>query len=123
MKRKVCAISPECWVRFDSMPRESWTPANMGRGADARLTRFLHVEYDKLRARVLEGGTDTDILEWCYATGHGLDEGDIIIWNGFMSKLGWNDFASDYLTKCKAAAGLANHDDIQTISQLFDVEE
>jgi hypothetical protein len=97
--------------------------AKMGRGADARLTRFLHVEYDNLRERVLEGGTDSDILEWCYANGHRLDENDVEIWNGFISKLGWNDFAATNLAKSKAEAGLAERDDIQTVAQLFDVEE
>ncbi|MGB8474384.1 MAG: DUF5069 domain-containing protein, partial [Candidatus Acidiferrum sp.] len=31
---------------------------NMGRGADRRLIKFLRVEYDKLCARVWQGGTD-----------------------------------------------------------------
>jgi gluconokinase len=96
---------------------------NMGRGADARLTRFLHIDYDDLRARVLEGGTDGEILEWCYTHGHRLDENDKLIWNGFIAKLGWNDAASEYLTESKAAAGLADRDDIQTLGHLFDVEE
>lgn len=97
--------------------------ANMGRGGDGRLIRFLHIDYEKLRARVMEGGTDSDILEWCYANGHRLDENDVTIWNGFISKLGWNDAATEYLAKSKAEAGLANRDDILTMGQLFDVEE
>ncbi len=97
--------------------------ANMGRGGDLRLTKFLRVDYEKLRTRVLEGGTDDEILEWCFANGRGLDKNDIEIWNGFISKLGWNDAAADYLARCKAEAGLAERDDIQTLGQLFDVEE
>ena len=97
--------------------------ANMGRGADARLVQFLHVDYDQLSARVLEGGTDREILEWCCTQGHRLDANDKLIWNGFISKLGWNDAASDYLAECKAEAGLADRDDIQTLGHLFDVEE
>lgn len=96
---------------------------NMGRGADLRLTKFLRIDYDKLRARVAEGGTDDEILEWSYANGRRLDKNDIEIWNGFISKLGWNDAAADYLAKCKAEAGLSHRDDIQTVGQLFDVEE
>jgi len=97
--------------------------ANLGRGADRRLIKFLRVEYDKLRERALQGGTDGEILEWCYANGHRLYKNDIEIWNGFISKLGWNDFASGHLAKCKAEAGLAGRDDIQTLGQLFEVEE
>jgi hypothetical protein len=96
---------------------------NMGRGADRRLAKFLRVEYDKLSARTRQGGTDEEILEWCFANGHRLHRNDMEIWNGFISKLGWNDFASNHLAKCKAEAGLANRGDIQTLGQLFDVEE
>jgi len=96
---------------------------NLGRGADRRLIKFLRVEYDKLRERVLKGGTDSEILEWCYSKGHRLYKIDIEIWNGFITKLGWNDFASGHLAKSKAAAGLGDRDDIQTLPQLFEVEE
>ncbi|HEY1583577.1 MAG TPA: DUF5069 domain-containing protein [Chthoniobacterales bacterium] len=96
---------------------------NLGRGADRRLIKFLQVEYDKLRNHVLTGGSDAEILEWCYKTGRRLYKNDVEIWNGFISKLGWNDFASGHLEKSKAAAGLADRDDIQTLGQLFDVEE
>ena len=95
----------------------------MGRGGELRLTKFLRVDYKKLRARVEEGGTDDEILEWCFANGRRLDENDVIIWNGFISKLGWNDLASEYLAECKTKAGLGDRDDIQTLGHLFDVEE
>ena len=96
---------------------------NLGRGADGGLIKFLRIEYDKLCARVLQGGTDDEILEWCYVNGHRLYKNDIEIWNGFISKLGWNDFASGHLAKSKAEAGLAEREDIQTLGQLFEVEE
>jgi gluconokinase len=96
---------------------------NLGRGVDGRLTKYLKVDYPKLRARVLEGGTDEEILEWCFAHGRRLDKNDIEIWNGFSSKLGWNDFASEHLAKLKADAGLGDREDIQTLGRLFDVEE
>ncbi len=96
---------------------------NLGRGGDGRLTKFLRVDYEALRQRVLEGGTDSEILEWCYANGRRLDENDVTIWNGFISKLGWNDAAAEYLAENKAKAGLSHRDDIQTMGHLFDVEE
>lgn len=97
--------------------------ANMGRGMDKRLTKFLRVDYPTVQARTEEGGTDSEILEWCFTQGRRLDDNDIEIWNAFSSKLGWNDFASDHLAKLKAEAGLADRHDIQTIGQLFEVEE
>src|SRR6516164_4641411 len=34
---------------------------------DARCTRFLGVNYDELVQRTLQGGSDEEILEWCFA--------------------------------------------------------
>ncbi len=97
--------------------------ANLGKGADGWCCGFLRVDYAALKARVLEGGTDEDILEWCYTNGRRLNEGDLTIWNEFSRKLGWNDFASDRLRKVKAESGLAHRDDIQTMSEYFEVDE
>src|SRR5260221_9633524 len=81
--------------------------ANLGMGADGWCSGFLRVDYDALKKRVLEGGTDDEILEWCYANGRRLNEVDMRIWNGFVTKLGWNDFASGRLEKLKAESNLA----------------
>jgi gluconokinase len=97
--------------------------SQLGRGADGRLLQFLRMNYGDLCTRVRQGGSDNEILEWCFTHGRRLDENDVTIWNGFISKLGWNDAATSYLAKCKKEAGLSHRDDIQTLSQLFDVEE
>ena len=34
---------------------------------DSRCTRFLGVNYDELVERTLQGGSDEEILEWCFA--------------------------------------------------------
>jgi len=97
--------------------------ANLGKGADGFCASFLRVQYDALTQHVLSGGTDDEILEWCFATGRRLNEDDLIVWNGFILKLGWNDPASRRLQKVKADAGLAHRDDIQTMPDFFDVDE
>jgi hypothetical protein len=33
---------------------------------DSRCTRFLRVDYELLAKRVLQGGTDEEILDWCF---------------------------------------------------------
>ena len=43
--------------------------ANLGQGFDARCCCFLGVDYSVLRARVLAGGSDEEILQWCLACG------------------------------------------------------
>lgn len=93
------------------------------RAADGLCLNFLRVEYNDLRDRVLAGGSDEEILEWCYEKGRRLNEGDLRIWNGFISKLGWNDFASSMLEKHKQESGIADRTDIITIPDLIDLEE
>lgn len=91
--------------------------------ADGMCTNFLRVNYGVLRQRVLKGGTDEEILEWCYQNGRRLNEGDMVVWNGFVSKLGWNDFASATLDEAKQKHGITDRADISTIAELIDFEE
>lgn len=99
--------------------------ANLGapKTADSSCCNFLRVKYEELRERVLEGGTDEEILDWCFGKGRALNEGDIFIWNGFVSKLGWNDFATPLLEEQKQKHGLTQRADIATIPDLIDLEE
>ena len=98
---------------------------NMGitRSADGICLNFLRVKYEDLRKRVLEGGTDEEILEWCYTNGRRLNERDVVVWNSFISKFGLKDFMSGRLVEMKKANGVADRDDIQTITELMDYEE
>jgi Domain of unknown function (DUF5069) len=99
--------------------------ANMGipRSADGMCLNFLRVNYDELRERVLQGGPDEEILEWCFEKGRRLNEGDLLVWNEFLTKFGWNDFRTPVLDKMKQELGIANRDDIRTIGDLMDFEE
>ena len=100
--------------------------ANLGQGADARLCRFLRIDYDKLRERTLAGGTDDEILEWCFENGRRLSDEDRLIYSKFAAKLGWRDEdtgATQRLAKFKEDAGLAHRDDIQTIFDFYEVDE
>src|SRR5947207_6403986 len=36
-----------------------------------------------------------------YTNGRRLNEGDLLVWNRFVSKLGWNDFARPVLDEAK----------------------
>ena len=90
---------------------------------DDRVCRFLGVEFSALRERVLLGGSDEEVIEWCFENGRRPDAEQIEIWNGFMQKRGWNDAAVAGLAQQKIDAGLAHRDDIQTFFALFDAEE
>jgi gluconokinase len=97
--------------------------SNLGKGADNWCVGFLHVDYEALKQRVLEGGSDEEILAWCRVDGRPLNDSDRLVWKQFVTKLGWNDFASPRLEAMKAQSGLAGRDDIQTMPQYFDVDE
>ena len=99
--------------------------ASLGRttAADGVCSNFLRVHYTDLRERVLAGGSDEEILEWCFEKGRRLNAGDLVVWNGFVSKLGWNDFATPTLQRAKKQQGIAHRDDIQTVGDLIDFEE
>src|SRR5258708_16655045 len=96
---------------------------NLGKGADLWCTGFLQIEYEALKQRVLEGGSDEEILEWCFQQGRRLNDVDLLVWNQFITKLGWNDFASGRLETLKTESGLGQRDDIQTMPQYFEVDE
>ena len=96
---------------------------NLGKGFDNRCVNFLRVQYSDLKERTLSGGTDEEILRWCFSTGRELNQEDILIWNQFVTKFGWRDFASDILAQRKKEAGLEHRDDIVTFPELFEVDE
>lgn len=90
---------------------------------DDRVCRFLGVEFEALSQRTLAGGTDEEVLEWCFENGRRPDAEQIEIWNGFMMKRGWRDAASSGVAEQKEAAGLRQREDIQTFFDLMDAEE
>ncbi|MEX1114854.1 MAG: DUF5069 domain-containing protein [Akkermansiaceae bacterium] len=90
---------------------------------DERVCRLLGVSFEDLSARTLQGGTDEELMEWCFENGRKPDEEQIEVWNGFMSKRGWRDSASESLYNQKVATGLSAWSEIMTFFDLIDVEE
>ena len=95
----------------------------IGKGFDGRYCRFFGVDYAALKARTLEGGTDEEILKWCFTGGRHPSEDDIYVWNEFMRKRGWNDEVSEIVEFRKAEAGMSDRSDIQTSFQFIDADE
>ena len=98
-------------------------PIEGARTFDDRVCRFLGVSFEALSQRTLQGGSDEEVLEWCFQNGRRPDEEQIEIWNTFMQKRGWRDSASAGLARQKAEAGLANRHDIEVFFDLMDLEE
>jgi len=97
--------------------------ANLGKGFDELCVRFLGVDYYRLTERVKQGGTDEEILNWCFANGRHPSEHEIYIWNEFMRKRGWNDEVSETLKRRKKEAGMAGRSEIETMFAFIDADE
>lgn len=96
---------------------------NLGSGFDGRCVNFLRVAYPDLCARVLAGGTDEEILKWCFEAGRELSEGDIFIWNQYLTRSGWKDANSETLVRRKKESGLEEFDQIETMLEYFEYDE
>ena len=96
---------------------------NRGFGFDERCFKFLNIKYDDLVDRVLQGGSDEDILAWCFENGRKPSDEEIEVWNGFMTKVGWRDDNSEKLVERKLARGFADRNDIQTNFDFHDADE
>lgn len=90
---------------------------------DDRVCKLLDVDFDALSARTLEGGSDEEILEWCWANGKKPNAEQIEVWNAFISKRGWRDPATTGFEKSKIEAGFGDRDEILTFFDLMDAEE
>jgi gluconokinase len=97
--------------------------ANLGKGFDEKCVRYLRVNYDELAERVKKGGTDEEILQWCFSVGRRPSDDDLCVWNEFMRKRGWNDEVSETLKRRKAEAEMTDRADIQTAFQFIDADE
>lgn len=99
---------------------------NLGVGFDGRCCRLLGVDYTSLCQRVIEGGTDDEIFEWCQQNGNRLTDEQTLVWNKFMVKRGWrdeDDGSTQELEAYKAGSGLAHRTDLVTFFDYYEVDE
>ena len=96
---------------------------NLGKGFDKYCINFLGINYEQLVERVKQGGSDEEILQWCFSVGRKPSDDEIYIWNEFMRKRGWNDEASETLKRRKKEAGMAGRSEIETMFTFIDADE
>jgi hypothetical protein len=96
---------------------------NRGTGFDGRVCRFLRVEYPTVVERALSGGSDEEILAWCFAQGRKPNEEEIFIFNAFLTKRGWQDDGSAELEAMKHKRGFADRADIRTFFDFHKADE
>ena len=81
---------------------------NLGKGFDGRCIALLGVNYNHLIGRVKEGGSDEEILDWCFEKGRKPSNEEIEVWNDFMRKRGWNDEAAETLARRKKESSFSD---------------
>ena len=90
---------------------------------DARFCRFFGVDENELTERTRAGGSDEEILDWCFERYGRPNEENIQAWNSFITKRGWRDESSEELEEVKRAHGLGDRADVQTWVDFHDVDE
>ena len=64
-------------------------------GFVGRTCLYMSVRHGDVKAQVLAGKSDQEVLEWCQANGRRLTDEEVLIYNSFMSKRGWHDDETD----------------------------
>lgn len=88
---------------------------------DGLLAHFLNLEHSEILRRTAEGGSDEEILEWCFAQGFRPNETQIRIWNAFAEKLGWRDPAARTVAQVNQKIGPGV--ELHTIFECIDAGE
>lgn len=96
---------------------------NLGGGFDARCVSFLGVAYEALVERVRAGGSDEEILEWCFTHGRRPSTEEIEIWNEYMRKRGLRDSGTAMLRKRLLDGGFDNRPELETFFDFIDADE
>ena len=96
----------------------------LGKGFDGRTCRYLKVKYEDVKAQVLSGKADAEVLEWCFANGRKLNDEEILILNSFLSKRGWRDEQTDtYIPESIKKWGLKDDGSVLTGFDLIEMDE
>ncbi len=98
----------------------------LGQGFDGRTCRYLAVRYEDVRAQVLAGKSDEEVLDWCRMHGRGrpLTDEEVLIYNSFMSKRGWRDDETDgFIPEMIKKHGLPNDGSMITDFDLIEMDE
>jgi hypothetical protein len=96
----------------------------LGQGFDGRTCRYLSVSYEDLKAQILAGKPDEEVLEWCFSKGRRLTSEQVLIYNSFMSKRGWHDDETDgFIPEMIKKYGLPDDGTVLTDFDLIEMDE
>ena len=96
---------------------------NLGKGFDLRCCSLLGVNYVELAAAVSAGLSDDEAWNWVAQHGKTPTEEQIEVWNGYMTRRGWNDDLVEILTRRKKESGFEGRHEIKTMFDYIDADE
>ena len=100
---------------------------NLGTGTagffDARCCRFLGIDYEKIKAEVLAGKNDEQLLAWILEAGTPRSDEDCVHWNHFMMKRGWRDEGQKNLQRRIEESAHLKMREINTMFDYIDYDE
>ena len=96
---------------------------NLGKGFDLRCCSLLGVDYAALATAVGANFSDEEAWAWVAKHGQAPTEEQTEVWNGFMTRRGWNDDLVEILERRKKESGFANSPEIQTMFDYIDADE
>lgn len=97
--------------------------SQLGKGFDEACCKFLGVPYEEIKAQVLAGQTNAQVLSWALAKSPRLTEDDLAMWSDYLSKRGWRDEASPRLRQRVVEMGVAAIPGIETFFDAIDADE
>nr|WP_246418097.1 DUF5069 domain-containing protein [Haloferula luteola] len=97
--------------------------ANLGSGMDLWTCQFLGVEYEDLKAFVLNGKTDEETLSWARENGIERPPYEAAWWRSYMLHRGSRDDLAERLATRKQESGFAHRDDIRSFMDYIDADE
>ena len=97
--------------------------ANLGIAMDLWTCQFLGVEYEALKAVVLDGKSDAEVLAWAGANGVTRPDYERDWWVAFMRSVGFRDRLAGRLKERLEESGLADRTDIETMFDYIDADE
>lgn len=90
---------------------------------DWRCCRFLRIRYAELEEQARRGDpSDEELLEWACSRGRRPEDDEIEVWNAFMTKRGWRDAGTPFLTERLAEIGLPPGT-VETMFEFIDLDE
>lgn len=96
----------------------------LGKGFDGRTCRYLCVRYEEVKALVLAGKSNEEVLDWCFTNGRQLTDEMVLIYNSFMSKRGWRDDETDgFIPDMIKQYGVPNDGRVVTDFDLIEMDE